>query len=163
MIKGNRELVLSIALVLSTGGAPQAQAQSADFQDAEYYCSGGLDLINAADAYAAGYTGKGVTLGICDLPINFSNPEYNGKTNSFMASALDIDDGGPGVYDWSRNEIRHGTHVAGIAAASRNGSGMQGVAYDAEIIGTVTYNNISRMWISMKKSIFHNLLNVVIY
>ena len=30
--------------------------------------------------------------------------------------------------------VSHGTHVAGIIAAQRNGSGMQGVAYNAEVI-----------------------------
>lgn len=30
----------------------------------------------------------------------------------------------------------HGTHVAGIAAAKRDGGGMHGVAFDADIIGT---------------------------
>ena len=86
-MKRQNKLALAIALAISTGSLPLAAAQSAaDFQDAEYYASGGLDLINAAAAYAAGYTGKGVTLGICDNPVNFLNPEFNQKKASFMVN-----------------------------------------------------------------------------
>ena len=38
-----------------------------------------LDAINTAGAYAQGYTGKGVILGICDFPINFNNLEFREK------------------------------------------------------------------------------------
>ena len=135
-MKKKNYLALAIAAALSTGLPSFAQAQSAaDFQDEEYYKSGGLDLINAAEAYAQGYTGKGITLGVCDCPINFANPEFNSKIQSYMANACNVDDGPVGVYDWT--QLLHGTHVAGIAAAGRNGIGMQGVAYDAEIMGTV--------------------------
>ena len=41
-------------------------------------------------------------------------------------------DGTPGVYDWK--VIFHGTHVAGISAASRDGKVMHGVAFDAEVL-----------------------------
>ena len=111
-------------------------SQAADFQDAEYYRSGGLDLINAAEAYAAGYTGKGVTLGVCDTPMNFLHPEFSLKKASFMATAGQIENGAVGVYTWA--DVQHGSAVAGLAAASRNGSGMQGAAYDADVMGTVS-------------------------
>ena len=134
-MRKQNKLALAIALALATGSLPIAAAQSAaDFQDAEYYRSGGLDIINAADAYAAGYTGKGVTLGICDLPTNFLNPEFNQKKNSTMINVSNMFGGALGVYDWS--VLAHGTHVAGIAAADRNGIGMQGAAYEAEIAGS---------------------------
>ena len=82
-MKKQNKLALAIALTLATGSMPIAAAQSAaDFQDAEDYKSTGLDLINAAEAYALGYTGKGVTLGICDAPVNFLNPEFNGKVST---------------------------------------------------------------------------------
>lgn len=42
-------------------------------------------------------------------------------------------DGQLGVYDWQK--LFHGTHVAGIAAGSRNGQVMHGVAFDANIFG----------------------------
>ena len=43
-----------------------------------------------------------------------------------------------GVYDWA--DITHGTHVAGIVAASKNGIGMHGIAFDAEIKGAAAGN-----------------------
>lgn len=53
-----------------------------DFRTNEYKAMGEnvLDVINTAGAYAQGYTGKGVILGICDWPINFENLEFKKKT-----------------------------------------------------------------------------------
>lgn len=89
-----------------------------------------LDLINAAGAYAQGYTGKGVTVGVPDAgTVNFSHPEFSGKTGSGVV--FDELESSDVPLTWE--EIRHPTHVAGIAAADKNGFGMHGVAYDADI------------------------------
>lgn len=89
-----------------------------------------LDLINAAGAYAQGYTGKGVTVGVTDVGIvNFSHPEFSGKTGSGVVfDGLESSDV---PLTWEK--LNHPTHVAGIAAADKNGFGMHGVAYDADI------------------------------
>lgn len=109
-----------------------ANAQSADsFKTAEYNEIGYnvLDAVNAASAYANGYTGKGVIVGVCDDPINFLVPEFDLKQNSEMINVA-----GAGVYNWAN--FTHGTHVAGVVAASKNGLGMHGIAFDAEIKGS---------------------------
>ena len=109
-----------------------ANAQSADsFKTAEYNEMGYnvLDAVNAASAYANGYTGKGVIVGVCDDPINFLVPEFDLKQNSEMINVA-----GAGVYNWAN--FTHGTHVAGVVAASKNGLGMHGIAFDAEIKGS---------------------------
>lgn len=133
-MRKQNKLALAIALAIATGSMSIAAAQSAaDFQDEEYYKSTGLDLINAAEAYTAGYTGRGITLGISDTPVNFLNPEFSLKKNSKMGNITYMVGKAAGIYDWS--VLNHGTHVAGIAAADRNGIGMQGVAYEAETVG----------------------------
>ncbi|ORT98835.1 Extracellular serine protease precursor [Anaerovibrio sp. JC8] len=104
--------------------------------------SNGLDIVNAAAAYDQGYTGRGITMGVCDQPINFSHTDFSGKKGTSMLVTAQFTYGGymdtnlepPGVYDWS--VLNHGTHVAGIAAASRDGAGMHGVAFDADVAGT---------------------------
>ncbi|MBR4328772.1 MAG: hypothetical protein IKP71_02875, partial [Candidatus Riflebacteria bacterium] len=61
---------------------PANSASIEEFQKEEYYGSGGLDLINAAEAYSKGYTGKGVTIGINDLPVNLEHESFSSKTGS---------------------------------------------------------------------------------
>nr|WP_281377855.1 S8 family serine peptidase [Desulfovibrio intestinalis] len=110
----------------------QVNAASADsFKSQEYWNSTGLDFIHAADAYALGYTGAGITLGIVDTSVRTSHPELAGKIGSVD---MPIDDltGLPYIPNWKYD--RHGSHVAGIMAASRNGTGMHGVAFDAKLI-----------------------------
>jgi hypothetical protein len=109
-MKKQNKLALAIALALATGSLPIAAAQSVtDFQDAEYYKSTGLDLINAAEAYAAGYTGRGVTLGINDEPINFLSPEFSSKKDKDMKNLTNMVGYPMGVYDWS--SLEHGRFV----------------------------------------------------
>lgn len=89
-----------------------------------------LDLINAAGAYAQGYTGKGVTVGVPDAgTVNFSHPEFSGKTGSGVVfDGLESSD-----VPLTWETVYHPTPVASIAAADKNGFGMHGVAYDADI------------------------------
>ena len=102
----------------------------ADHQTTEYNSSTGLDMINAADAYAKGWTGEGAVLGVIDTWQDKDHPDFNGK------------------YQWYKDYVRnentvsnsgsqhsHGTHVAGIVAAEKNGTGTHGVAYNADLVG----------------------------
>ncbi|MGX9257773.1 autotransporter outer membrane beta-barrel domain-containing protein [Pantoea ananatis] len=90
----------------------------------------GLAAINAQYAYARGYNGLGVNIGILDAPL-FSHPGFADRL-TLIPGAL------PYVYDIDEDSGNiifesHGTHVAGIAVASRNGSGMHGVAFGATL------------------------------
>lgn len=132
-MKTNKKLLSLIALSLLLAKPYNVFASNADsFRTDEYKAIGEnvLDLINAAGAYAQGYTGKGVTAGVTDVGIvNFSNPEFSGKTGSSVVfDGLESSD-----VPLTWEEIGHPTHVAGIAAADKNGFGMHGVAYDADI------------------------------
>lgn len=106
--------------------ATAAAADPSDFSTPEYFASGALDQIGANEAYALGYTGAGTTVAIFDTGIDPAHPEFAGKS----ISGYDFFFETPELSDING----HGTHVAGIAAASRDGSGMHGVAYDADVM-----------------------------
>lgn len=142
-MKTNKKLLSLIVLSMLLAKPYNVFAADADsFRTDEYYGmdadpisakankNGALDIINAAGAYAKGYTGKGVTVGVTDVGIvNFSHPEFSGKTGSGVVfDGLESSDV---PLTWEK--IGHPTHVAGIAAADKNGFGMHGVAYDADI------------------------------
>lgn len=99
------------------------------YRTEEYYYMGNgegnnpLDTINAAEAYAQGYTGKGVTLGIVDRYVNLSHSEFLNKDKSYIIGEI------PEGIDWVKND--HGTHVAGIMSASKDGKGMHGAAFNS--------------------------------
>ena len=142
-MKTNKKLLSLIALSLLLAKPYNVFAADADsFRTDEYYGmdadpisakankNGALDIINAAGAYAQGYTGKGVTVGVTDAgTVNFSHPEFSGKTGSNVV--FDGLESTEVPLTWA--ELMHPTHVAGIAAADKNGFGMHGVAYDADV------------------------------
>lgn len=132
-MKTNKKLLSLIALSLLLVKPYNVFAAGADsFRTDEYKAMGEnvLDLINAAGAYAQGYTGKGVTVGVTDAgTVNFSHPEFSGKTGSGVV--FDGLESTEVPLTWA--ELMHPTHVAGIAAADKNGFGMHGVAYDADV------------------------------
>ncbi|MFT4301597.1 MAG: S8 family serine peptidase [Desulfovibrio sp.] len=106
-------------------------ASSGSFKTQEYWNSTGLDFIHAADAYAMGYTGAGITLGVIDTPVRFDHPELAGKmAGQYMG--IDGQTGQPYIPKWEHDT--HGSHVAGIMAALRNDMGMHGVAFDASLV-----------------------------
>ncbi len=147
-MKTNKKLLSLIALSLLLAKPYNVFAADADsFRTDEYYGmdadpisakankNGALDIINAAGAYAQGYTGKGVTVGVTDAgTINFSHPEFSGKTGSNVV--FDGLESTKVPLTWA--ELMHPTHVAGIAAADKNGFGMHGIAYDADIASSST-------------------------
>ncbi len=137
-MKTNKKLLSLIVLSLLLAKPYNVFAAGADsFRTDEYKAMGEnvLDLINAAGAYAQGYTGKGVTVGVTDVGIvNFSHPDFSGKTGSGVVfDGLESSD-----VPLTWEELNHPTHVAGIAAADKNGFGMHGVAYDADIASSST-------------------------
>lgn len=137
-MKTNKKLLSLIVLSLLLAKPYNVFAADADsFRTDEYKAMGEnvLDLVNAAGAYAQGYTGKGVTVGVTDAgTINFSHPEFSGKTGSNVV--FDGLESTKVPLTWA--ELMHPTHVAGIAAADKNGFGMHGVAYDADIASSST-------------------------
>ncbi|WP_437153889.1 S8 family serine peptidase, partial [Serratia surfactantfaciens] len=122
----------------------------ASWRSSEFNAEWGLGAIHADQAYAAGYTGKGIKLGIFDQPVYAKHPEFVGPdkvinlvthgireyTDPYIPVKKGDDfryDGTPSV-DSDGTLGSHGTHVGGIAAGSRDGGAMHGVAFNAQII-----------------------------
>jgi len=83
---------------------------------------------NAFSLHESGYTGDGAKVAIIDTGIDPDHPDLEPNLNTEDSENMTEDDG-----DYS-DSGDHGTHVAGIAAAADNGTGIVGVAPDAEIV-----------------------------
>lgn len=114
------------------------------------------DLISAPEAWAQGYTGRGVTVAVIDSGVDIFHEDLRNNiwSNAGEIAGNGVDDDGNGyiddIYGWNfaqgqyNNDVRpggdgsagqsHGTHVAGTIAAANNGLGMTGVAYGANIM-----------------------------
>jgi hypothetical protein len=135
----------------SSPAAPSAPPRTlmysspADFETAEYNAQPGLRQVKAASMYfngnyawyvgnapdpAAG-TGIGVRIALADTGINPREAASGGVINIDVASSYDYINNRPGA---GADQYGHGTHVAGIIAAPKNGAGMQGLAYNATLV-----------------------------
>lgn len=114
-------------------------------EDAEFQGDWGLEAIGAEYAYARGITGAGVALGIYDSGVFDAHPEFAGEGKLTLLDTRDgirfPDDPQPGEYgDFDGRPLigytgysDHGTHVGGTMVANRDGSGMHGVAFGANL------------------------------
>jgi subtilase-type serine protease len=120
-----RKACISLAL-FAAASAANSQSTSSIFHTPEYFANWGLQYTNAADAWALGFTGKGVRIAIVDDQAQLTHPEFAGRVYWPSRQA-------PFPNPEYPNFPEHGTHVMGVAAAARDGMGMVGVAYDASI------------------------------
>ncbi|MBD2302654.1 S8 family peptidase, partial [Nostoc sp. FACHB-190] len=95
----------------------------------------GID-INVVDVWDD-YTGRGVTVGIIDDGFDYLHPDLNDNYDTSRDyDSIDQDSDPFGLnLPYSQGGDSHGTSVAGIIAAERNGIGSVGVAYNARITG----------------------------
>ncbi|MGY2288329.1 autotransporter serine peptidase EprS [Pseudomonas sp. SDO528_S397] len=107
----------------------------ASWQSAEFQSDWGLGRLKADQAYAAGITGSGVKIGALDSGFDPNHPEaskdrYHAVSASGITGAL------------NPNNDSHGTHVTGTMGAARDGVGMHGVAYNAQVyVGNTNAND----------------------
>ena len=103
-----------------------------------------LRAINAQFAWARGFTGEGSKIVIIDSGVNDHN-EMEGSISDF-ANFVRRSRNGIGV---DTTKIGHGTGLASIAGANRDGVGVVGVAFDADIaVANVTDNANGRVGMS---------------
>ena len=117
----------------------------ASWRSAEFQRDWGLARMQADQAYAAGITGKGVKIGALDSGFDAAHPEFaSDRYHPVLASGSYVDGSLFSVNGTlNPNNDSHGTHVVGTMGASRDGTGMHGVAYNAQIYVGNTNNNDS--------------------
>ena len=124
-------------------GCTNANPGRAAFETSEYYASHGLGIICAAERYAtvedsgAPGFGAGVTAAIFDDGFYTYHPDLRDNFDAmpFGDGYTEFGDGEPEDYPDFIRDGNHGTHVAGIIGASRNGTGMHGVAPQVTLVG----------------------------
>src|SRR5205823_1054141 len=135
---GDRAVRLSAllaAVVAITMNAGPAHATNDSLWDQQW----GPRQIHAEEAWAAGATGAGATVGIVDTGIDFNHPELTGKV---VASARCLNGPCTEGAGLAQDDENHGTHVSGIIAAqANNGVGIAGVAYNAQLVVAKALDN----------------------
>lgn len=128
---------------------------TASWETDEYKKDWGLGALNASSAYALGYNGAGIAVGVMDSgALLYKHPELDG--DRFHAVKVDNQSYGSsgnrypqdptddGVYtpdsevpvsgEWQMGmNDSHGTHVTGTVGGNRDGSEFHGVAWGADI------------------------------
>lgn len=99
------------------------------------------DMVKAPEAWAKGYTGKGVVVAVLDTGVDINHVDL--KDNIWTNPNDDTKDGYAGdIHGWNfvdnNNDVMdkagHGTHVSGTIAGEKNDYGVTGIAYDAKIM-----------------------------
>jgi len=130
----------------------------------------GNDMVNAPEAWARGYTGQGVTVAVIDDGVDILHQDLSNNiwrnTREIAGNGIDDDRNGyvDDIHGWNfttgfggnSGNVRpesalstHGTHVAGTIAASNNGIGITGVAYNSRIMALKIANTDSNNnWIN---------------
>jgi subtilase-type serine protease len=136
-------LLLSVAAhgqYIETGKA----GDPASWRSAEFQSDWGLDRMKANEAYASGITGSGVKIGALDSGFDPNHPEASKDRYHAVTASGTYVDGSPfsTTGALNPNNDSHGTHVTGTMGAARDGVGMHGVAYNAQIyVGNTNAND----------------------
>jgi hypothetical protein len=99
---------------------------SINYNDAEYKLSNVDVAANALSAYNAGATGAGIKIAILDSGLSDPGKQFAGRIDP--ASTDIVSNRGYADVDG------HGTSVASIVAAGRDGNDMMGVAFNATVL-----------------------------
>ena len=135
-----RPVALAAAATVLGGSALTAAALAGPSNDEYFAKQWGLQQVKAPAAWTVS-TGAGAVVAIVDSGVDRDHPELSGKLVG-GATFLGCGERSCGDGDWESgpqdslaDKSTHGTHVAGIAAATAdNGIGIAGVARDAKIL-----------------------------
>lgn len=86
----------------------------------------GLALVGAPEAWIAGYTGRGIPVAVVDSGLDPDHPDFLGAVDWSRSTNL--------VPEEAFVDLNgHGTHVAGLIGARRDGQGTTGIAPDCQL------------------------------
>jgi len=108
-----------------------------DFDTQEFRNQPGLAQINALAAYDEGATGAGVIVAIVDTGIDLNNPEFENRIHPQSADLVIagvVQAGDERATPSLQDVDDHGTPVASIIGAERDGVAVHGVAPEAELL-----------------------------
>ena len=114
---------LTLAILLALGSTAYAQTKALNYEAQEI--STALVKTGVPVAWSRGFTGKGITIAIVDQGFDLTHADF---ANKIVGSKNFYDP--TSAVTWGH----HGTLMAGIAAANKNGSGTVGVAPDANLL-----------------------------
>jgi subtilisin len=99
----------------------------------------GIELTGATDTIADGLTGEGATIAVVDTGIELTHETLAGNiAGGYATDGAECIDLCEEPYE---DDNGHGTHVAGTAAAEQNGTGVVGVAPDADLLAVKVLTN----------------------
>lgn len=113
-------------------GDPGTLGNALSWRTAEFSRDWGLLSVGAEFAYAAGFSGAGVRVGVVDSGFFDLHPQFpTARYNPVTVGGI------PGAYNQTFNDT-HGTHVSGTIAGARDGSiggasNFHGVAFNANL------------------------------
>ncbi|MGX1197558.1 S8 family peptidase [Parvibaculum sp. MBR-TMA-1.3b-4.2] len=132
--------------------SPVVRTPVVPIRTAEYDNSTYLDGIQADGAYLLGATGNGVNIAIIDDGISETSPELSGRVRDYIDTTGSYPSGG--LAD-------HGTSVASIAAAVRDGAGVHGVAFNSYLYDINVFTKSATGDVSATDADIGEALNIV--
>ncbi len=124
-----------VVVVPDTPGASSPTPAAPTAEQLEGQRSNAATFAQADAAYRLGFTGRGVKIAILDTGIAAGISEFAGRIDPASADV----GGTRGLVDTSG----HGTMMASVALAARDGRGMHGVAYEATLVSLNASNPAS--------------------
>ena len=132
---------LAVAVALACASTSWAQVSSTTSYQEMNWNTVQWNMVGAPTAWARGYTGKGVTIGVVDTGVDPNQADLKGKIlkySGYLSTGGDVYHG-------------HGTWMETIAAGAKNGVGMVGIAPDANLVtfaagpfGIITWEGVKQ-------------------